>query len=260
MNANLARIEPQAVAVTQAWTEADVLAVKSQIAKDANPEEFKLFLYTATQRGLNPLLKQIYCIHRGGKMTIQTSIDGYRLIANRTGKLSGIKRGVKYDDKGTLTHGWAEVHRKDWEQPVYEEVALKEYTSGQGNWIKMPETMIKKVAEAAALRMAFPEDLSGLYTQDEMDQVDRHGPLNREEKDEIIAWGMERQEKELVAIYKQIAHLMEKEQITKEEVQWAMGLDTLEGVTDLKQLELALSNLIEHIEVKKMPMAEEVTK
>jgi len=36
----------------------------------------------------------------------------------------------------------------------------------------MPETMIKKVAEAAALRMAFPEDLSGIYSHEEMHRAD----------------------------------------------------------------------------------------
>jgi hypothetical protein len=41
----------------------------------------------------------------------------------------------------------------------------------------MKETMIKKVAEAAALRMAFPDDLGGTYINEEMAQADADKPV-----------------------------------------------------------------------------------
>jgi len=50
-------------------------------------------------------------------------------------------------------------------------VALSEYHTGKNPWTRMPETMIKKVAEASALRMAFPDELGGVYSQEEMNQV-----------------------------------------------------------------------------------------
>src|ERR1700722_16485348 len=64
--------------------------IKKMFAADCSDNELQLFLYTAKKTGLDPLARQIYAIKRGGKMTIQTGIDGYRVIADRTGKLAGI--------------------------------------------------------------------------------------------------------------------------------------------------------------------------
>ena len=155
----------------QQWTEEEAATIKNLLAPDANESEFKLYLYTATLRGLNPMLKQIYCIHLGGKMTIQTSIDGYRLIANRTGKHQGTERGVLRDTAGNCTGAWAKVYREGWVVPASTEISLGEYDKKQGVWKDKKETMLMKCAEAACLRMAFPEDLSGLYTFDEMESV-----------------------------------------------------------------------------------------
>jgi phage recombination protein Bet len=170
--------------------------IKNTVAVGATDTELKLFLYQAEKRGLDPLTRQIHFIKRQrwdkdskGYIevgTIQTGIDGFRLIADRTGKLSGIKRGVITNDKGELVRAWAEVFRKDWTEPAREEVSFKEYCQlgkeGQpmGLWKTMPETMLKKVAEAAALRMAFPENLSGLYSDDEMSQADTTLPVKIE--------------------------------------------------------------------------------
>lgn len=244
--------QPAALAHQATWTEADVMAVKNLIAPNATPEDMKLFLYTATQRGLNPLLKQIYCIHRGGKMSLQTGIDGYRLIANRTGKLKGIERGVKYNEKGEL-YAWAKVYRSDWTHPAYEEVALKEYRGNTPTWSNMPETMLKKVAEAAALRMAFPEDLSGLYTQDEMDQADNPapGPVSRQEVvdaaqrvHQVRDIGVEEQKK-IKEIGAAIKSLMKELGLSQQDVTELTGYESLKGL-DSSELEEVLITLQGH--------------
>jgi phage recombination protein Bet len=156
------------------WTPEQIKLIRDVVAKGASDDELKLFLYRCKNMGLDPLKPgQIYFIKYGNSPgTIVVGIEGFRTRANTTGKLAGIKRGVLRDEKSRCVGAWAEVFRKDWNEPAREEVSLTEYNTGKGNWNKMPETMIKKVAEAAALRMAFPDELGGVYTNEEMDQAE----------------------------------------------------------------------------------------
>ncbi len=155
------------------FTESQLELIKRTVAKNATDDELELFFYRAKELKLNPLMPgQIYFVKFGNSPgTIMTGIDGFRTHAHGTGKLSGVKRGVVRDKNGVCIGGWADVYRNDWKEPAHEEVALSEYNTGKGNWVKMPETMIKKVAEAAAYRMAFPQQLGGLYVSEEMDKV-----------------------------------------------------------------------------------------
>jgi phage recombination protein Bet len=157
--------------------------IKSQIAPKATDDELKLFIYQAKRTGLDPLARQIYAIHRKQngveKMTIQTSIDGFRVIAERSGDYGGqdepifVKEGDDLYCKVTVYR-----FRGETRYPAAVGVAYwKEYCpvyNGQpsGLWAKMPHTMLAKVAEALALRKAYPQDLSGLYTADEMNQAE----------------------------------------------------------------------------------------
>ena len=163
------------------FTDEQLKLITETVAKGATKSELQLFLYRAKNLNLDPLKPgQIYFIKYGsGPGTIVVGIEGFRSRAAKTGKLSGIKRGAIKDSAGKLIGAFAEVYRSDWKECAREEVALKEYDTGRGNWQKMPETMIKKVAECAALRMAFPDDLGGVYAPEEMEQAEN--PIKREQ-------------------------------------------------------------------------------
>lgn len=174
------------------FTSDQIGLIRSQIAPKATPDELKLFLYQAQRTGLDPLARQIYAIHRNqkdqqgnwtAKMTIQTSIDGFRVIAERSGVYAGQSEPVFDETNGVLKSCKVAVFKFDPRGARYEAavgvaywneyVQTNQNGQAQGLWAKMPHTMLSKVAEALALRKAFPQDLSGLYTNDEMNQADK---------------------------------------------------------------------------------------
>lgn len=163
--------------------------IKSQIAPEATQDELKLFLYQCKRTGLDPLTRQIYCIHRwtkqGKRMTIQTSIDGFRVIAERSGNYGGQSEPIFTYENGNLISCKISVFR--FHNDIRFEAAvgvayLSEYCQYDkegklmGLWAK-PHIMLGKVAEALALRKAYPQDLSGIYTSEEMQQADESGYL-----------------------------------------------------------------------------------
>ena len=164
-------------------TPAQVDLIKSQIAKGATDDELKLFLHVADKSGLDPLSRQIYFIKRSGKMTIQTGIDGFRAVADRTGQYVGSSDPV-FEENGKIPLKATVTVNKVVGGIVGNFTATarwEEYFPGEAlgfMWNKMPHTMLGKCAEALALRKAFPAQLSGLYTDNEMDQANNDDKPN----------------------------------------------------------------------------------
>src|SRR6516164_5347044 len=165
--------------------------LKRDICKGANDLEFKKFLMDCERTRLDPFARQIYSIERysgGVKMrTTQVSIDGFRLIAQRSGEYAGQLGPEWCGADGRWRDVWLEQDppaaarvaalRRDFEKPCWGVARFDAYCqrnkdgSPRNLWRTMADVMIAKCAEALALRKAFPQELSGLYTSDEMMQA-----------------------------------------------------------------------------------------
>jgi len=153
--------------------EEEMRLIQNRFGSDLNKAELAHFLMTAKQTGLNPLRNQIYAIKRGGKMGIQVGIDGFRAIAARSGLHVGTDTEAIYEHEKLIAVKCTVLkfmHGQD--RKFVATATMKEYNANGPMWKKMPLAMLSKCAEAKALRQAFPEDLSGLYGEEEMHQAD----------------------------------------------------------------------------------------
>lgn len=163
--------------------------IRDSYANGASDGEFAVLMEIAKARRLNPFLRQIHFVSRWDSQkrrevwAPQVSIDGLRAIAQRT----GLYDGQDEPEFGPMKEGhpeWAKVkvYRKDWRRPAvgiafwteYVQTFRDKQTGKQAvssMWARMPRVMLSKVAESIALRKAFPEDMSGLYSDAEMAQA-----------------------------------------------------------------------------------------
>jgi phage recombination protein Bet len=168
----------------KALVEAAGLVSHGRLAPRATVEAF---LSHCQRTGLDPIARHIYAIERGGRWTIQMSIDGARLVAERTGEYEGQTPAQWTGDGREWVDVWLDqkppaaarvgVYRKGFREAVYGVATWAEYSGGQMAR-KMPAHMLAKTAESLALRKAFPLNLSGLYTAEEMDQAG-HPPVQQ---------------------------------------------------------------------------------
>ncbi len=202
--------------------------IRKTVAADCNPDEFNLYIEVANRIGLDPFRKQIYAVVYNKadkdkrKLSIITSIDGYRSVAARNRNYRPNDEATTFEQSDSLksdsnpmgliravTKCWQLGPEGQWHavagEAYWDEfVPLKDSSdegwdwvdtgetwpdSGKpkkrkvpkngaevkripdGKWLTMPHIMLGKCAEAQALRKGWPEDLSGVYVAEEMDQA-----------------------------------------------------------------------------------------
>lgn len=191
MSAELARTHQTE---TLTFTAEQRQILRDSFSNGASDAEFAALLEVSMQRGLNPFKREVFFVQRWSneqhKMVwaTQVSIDGLRLIAQRSGLYDGQDEPEFTENAdGSLKSCRVRVFRKDWTRPAVGIAFWNEYVqttkdkqSGQTRpnsmWSKMGRTMLAKCAEALAIRKAFPESAGGIYSDAEMMQAENERP------------------------------------------------------------------------------------
>lgn len=189
----------------------EIAIIRRLMPRGATEEDLQLLLSFSQKTGLDPILRQVWVNKRdtGPAQPIAT-IDGLRTIAIRSGEYQGQTKPEWCDRDGTFRDVWTQdtppaaarvgVYRKGFQEPVYGVARYQDYvvvTNGHPNfmWQKMAAAQTLKCAESLALRKAFPELLSGVYSDDEMAQVTNDSPVipfprvEREELPQVASGG-----------------------------------------------------------------------
>jgi phage recombination protein Bet len=156
-------------------------AVRNVLAPDLNDAELQLYAMVAHRMELDPFARQIYAVKRGGRLTFQVGIDGFRSSAEQTGEYDG-QDEPEYGpwlDKPFPHPEWARVtvHRFREGRRISQSATARwdSYYPGDqlgAMWKRLPEVMLAKCAEALAFRKLFPKRFAGLYVAEEMAHQD----------------------------------------------------------------------------------------
>jgi phage recombination protein Bet len=192
------------------WNANQIAILRHMGVENAPDSDLAVFYHVCQRTGLDPFARQIYMIGRDQreevngewvkttKYTIQTGIDGFRLIGRRAADRTQQKVSLTAPEWAHEDGSWRPVWRAVWGVPVAARVTLKrdgepfeavalfdEYKQTKRNgeltrmWVQRPAGQIAKCAEALAWRMAFPQDLSGIYADEEMAQASNEPPAEK---------------------------------------------------------------------------------
>jgi phage recombination protein Bet len=187
--------------------------LKNTVAKGLNNAEFAMFIEFCKATGLNPFKREIWAIKsngytnkRGeaveGRLMLTTGFNGFLAIANAHPEYNGMETMIARNEDGSIDYAETSVYRKDRKFPSTCRAYFKEfYKPGnfgkESQWDKQPTVMIAKCSKSHALREAFPQELGGLYTSEEVSvespnlTFEQINELNRETKQDIIETDVE---------------------------------------------------------------------
>jgi phage recombination protein Bet len=177
--------------------------IRALFAPTLTEKEFMFFVQLGKSLGANPFLREIWAVKYDPKQPAQIFLgrDFYRRKAQQLPNYNGHIVDAVYENdefvvengkprhsynlknRGRLIGAYCVVHRKDTGNPYFVYVDLDEYDKGFSNWRVMPATMIKKVAEAQALRGAFQGVFAGTY--DESEQWSQQEVVQKEDHTDL---------------------------------------------------------------------------
>lgn len=175
----------ETMGIEKVWDRDSYDKIRKMFAPQLTNQEFGMFVGLGKSLGANPFLREIWAVKYGNseaqiflgrdfyrrKAQEQPQYKGHQVDAiysNDEFKMANGKPEHSYSlqDRGELIGAYALVYRSD-NEPFFLTVKFSEYTTGKALWNQKPETMIKKVAEAQALRGAFQGVFAGTYDQSE---------------------------------------------------------------------------------------------
>lgn len=172
--------------------EISIQEIQSEVAKELSNKEVLATLVATTFNGLQPAMvkqaivegmmrgftfkdfleKNVYAIPYGAKYSLVSSIDHARKIGMRSGIVGKSEPVYEMDAEGKKIVACSITVKKkvgDYIGDFTAKVYFAEYSTGKNQWGTKPRTMIAKVAEMHALRMACPEEMSQMYAQEELE-------------------------------------------------------------------------------------------
>lgn len=199
------------------WTDGQIVALKGTLGlQSASAAELAVFFHYCNRTQLDPFTRQIHYIERRKKdketdrwisyWVAQIGIDGFRVIRDRVARRDKVT--VEYEDTlfynadGDASDVWllktpptackvvilkdglrfSGVARFDAYAQTYKPRATKDNPDPEPAlvemWARSGDGQLEKCAEAKALRRAFPNDLGGLYVEEEMAAAEDDAPVH----------------------------------------------------------------------------------